>query len=100
MEVPGWPENIEEISDDIRRFMSLEHRIAYLKAEINAICQSLDDPWAFAVVTLDSNDNSIIDDEGDKVRLYLKNVEMLWRLGTTPEEQLTTSAASEAAVAA
>lgn len=75
MEVPGWSEHIEGRIKD-------KARIASLGTEINAICQSLNDPWPSEVVTLESAKNPIISDEDGKVSLYLKNLEMLWQLGT------------------
>jgi Bacterial RNA polymerase, alpha chain C terminal domain len=75
MEVPGWtPENIEKLEGD-------QKRIGFLETEINAICQTLNDPWSSAVLALGSGNNPIISDEDDKVSLYLKNLEMLWQLG-------------------
>jgi hypothetical protein len=81
MEVPGWPpENIEDLvrGEDLVR----KERIAVLETEINTICQSLDDPWPSEVVALGSTNNPIISDDDEKVSLYLKNLEMLWQLGT------------------
>jgi hypothetical protein len=57
-------------------------RVAFLETEINAICQSLNDPWPSKVVTLGSAKNPIISDEEEKVGLYLRNLDMLWQLGT------------------
>jgi hypothetical protein len=91
MEVPGWPpENIEElakrfephIDKHIEEYTKGKARVATLETEISTICQSLDDPWPSRVVALGSASNPIIDDEGEKVSLYLKNLEMLWQLGT------------------
>jgi len=39
------------------------------------------DPWLSSLRTLANPDRKIIDDEDDKVRLYLANLKMLWRLG-------------------
>jgi hypothetical protein len=76
MNVPGWsPENIED-------FFKAKLRIEFLGTEINAICQSLTDPWPAEIVALGSAKNPIISDEDEKVNLYLKNLEMLWQLGT------------------
>ena len=58
------------------------HRLNFHRTEISAICQSLNDPWPSDVVTLESPKNPIIDDEDEKVGLYLKNLKMLWQLGT------------------
>jgi Bacterial RNA polymerase, alpha chain C terminal domain len=81
MEVPGWPPaNIEEIVKN-------KARAGFLKTEINAICQSLNDPWASTVVALGSAGNPIIDDEDEKVSLYLRNLEMLWRLATVTRQR-------------
>jgi hypothetical protein len=60
----------------------LKGRKEFLETEIKAICQSLSDPWPSNVVTLGSPRNPIIDDDEEKVSLYLKNLEMLWQLGT------------------
>lgn len=58
--------------------------IAILKKEINAICQSLEDTWPAEVVDrLAAGSSPIIGDEAEKVTLYLKNLEMLWQLGTS-----------------
>jgi hypothetical protein len=56
-------------------------RVPVLETEVNAICQSLDDPWPSKVVQLGPS-TPIIDDEDEKVSLYLKNIEMLWQLGS------------------
>jgi hypothetical protein len=80
MNVPGWqPENIEELTKE--GLTKHKARIAFLKTEINAICQSLTDPWASEIAAVGSPKNPIISDEPDKVSLYLKNLEMLWQLG-------------------
>jgi Bacterial RNA polymerase, alpha chain C terminal domain len=57
-------------------------RVAFLQSEIEAICKSLDDPWTSKVVIPGDAENPIISDEGGKVKLYLKNLQMLWQLGT------------------
>jgi hypothetical protein len=62
----------DEVDDD---------RALLLDTEVSLICQVLDDPWPSEVRTLDTEDIAIIDDEPEKVRLYLKNLAMLWRLG-------------------
>ena len=63
-------------------------RTPFLETEVNAICQSLNDPWPSKVVQL-SPSNPIIDDEDEKVSLYLKNIEMLWQLGSRPWAPIT-----------
>jgi hypothetical protein len=60
-------------------------RVGLLETQINAICQSLDDPWTAKVAILESANNPIINSEAGKVNLYLKNLEMLWQLGTVPQ---------------
>lgn len=76
MELPNWPpENLESLAKERKR-------VAFLWTEINAICQSLGDPWTANVVSLESAGNPIIYDEDERVSLYLKNLEQLWRLGT------------------
>jgi hypothetical protein len=57
-------------------------RREFLRAEINAICQSLNDPWPSEVVALGDPNNPVIDDTDEKVSLYLRNLEMLWQLGS------------------
>ncbi len=80
MEVPGWTrENIEDL-------VKGKARVAFLETEINAICHSLNDPWPAEVVALGSARNPIIGDEDEKVNLYLKNLEMLWQLGTVARQ--------------
>ena len=60
-----------------------EKRTPFLRTEINAICQSLNDPWHSEVVDRRREGaNPIISDEDKKVSLYLNNLEMLWQLGT------------------
>jgi Bacterial RNA polymerase, alpha chain C terminal domain len=73
MKIPGWPSDVTEEKN---------MRVALLKSEINNICQSLSDPWPSKVVSLESQGNPIISDDDEKVSLYLKNLDMLWELGT------------------
>jgi hypothetical protein len=80
MEVPGSTrENIEDL-------VKGKARVAFLETEINAICHSLNDPWPAEVAALGSARNPIISDEDEKVNLYLKNLEMLWQLGTVARQ--------------
>jgi hypothetical protein len=54
----------------------------YLEKELHGIAQSIEgDPWLPSLRTLANPDRLIIDDDDDKVRLYLANLKMLWRLG-------------------
>jgi hypothetical protein len=65
MKVPGWPpETMESFA---------KARVAFLGTEIDAICQSLSDPWPSNVVALASTKNPIIDDDDEKVRLPKKS---------------------------
>jgi hypothetical protein len=66
----------------IRNILLQPERAAFLGAQINEICQSLDDPWVSEVTAIGKKRNPIISDDDDKVTLYLKNLEMLWQLGT------------------
>jgi hypothetical protein len=61
------------------------YRVTFLESETEKICRALDDPWRSIVVAPGSDDSLIIDDEKEKVRLYLKNIEMLWQLGANTE---------------
>jgi hypothetical protein len=70
VEVPGWQGLVQHRA-----------RIAFLKTEINAICQSLNDPWPSEVAAIGSAKNPIISDEPERVSLYIKTLEMLWQLG-------------------
>jgi len=65
-----------------------ERRVPVQKSqqEIQAICQSLSDPWTSNVVAPDSASNPIISGEDKKVSLYLENLEMLWRLGAVTRQ--------------
>jgi hypothetical protein len=86
MEVPGWRrENANKLVNDLARIECLE-------TEIRAICQSLNDPWPSEVVPLGSQRNRIIDDEIERVNLYLKNLDMLWQLGTRVSQPKETAA--------
>ena len=83
VEIPHWPpQNIEELSREVERAPEM-YRMAFLKTETEKVCQSLDDPWRSVVIPPSDDKTPIIDDEKEKVRLYLTNIEMLWRLGTT-----------------
>jgi hypothetical protein len=83
MEVPGWPpENIENLSKN-------EARAAFLRGTVEAICQSLGDPWRSEVAALDSERNPIIHDDDDRVKLYLETLKMLWKLGVAEGKPLT-----------
>jgi hypothetical protein len=79
-EIPHWPpSNIEELSENIERASEM-YRVTFLKSETEKICQALDDPWR-SIVVAPGDESLVVDDEKEKVRLYLKNIEMLWQLG-------------------
>ncbi len=78
MDVPGWEDDkIENLTKD-------SGQIGVLKAKVQTICQSLNEPLTSSVVALRDFRNTIIDDRHEKVNLYLSNVEMLWHLGLAP----------------
>jgi hypothetical protein len=82
MESPGWPpENVEQLAGRIDEVTKRRERVPFLETEVNAICQSLGDPWPSKIAPIESPGRSIIDDREDKVGLYLKNLVMLWQLG-------------------
>jgi len=86
-EVPGWPpENIDDLVKDIERIGFLRD-MGFLGMEVKAICQSLNDPWTSSVVALGAENNPIIQDENEKVSLYLKNLMMLWELGIATSQR-------------
>jgi Bacterial RNA polymerase, alpha chain C terminal domain len=91
MELPGWPPgNLDELAELVRLHKSSLTEIDRLATEINTICQSLNDQWTSKVVSVESASNPIIDDESEKVSLYLKNLEMLWRLGNVHQKKRMT----------
>ena len=55
------------------------------ESELDDLMQSLeDDPWNGCLATISAEANHIIDDSSESVRLYLRNIEMLWQLGVKP----------------
>ncbi|CAE6825545.1 MULTISPECIES: hypothetical protein [Paraburkholderia] len=46
------------------------------------ICAQLDDPWTAEINSMDSTQHSIIQAPAENVATYLKNIDMLWQLGT------------------
>jgi hypothetical protein len=54
----------------------------YIGKELEAIAQAMEnDAWSSSLCPFGSPNNKIIDDDNDKVSLYLANLKMLWRLG-------------------
>jgi hypothetical protein len=54
------------------------------RAAVRKVSQSLDDPWTATVDTVLGTEHSIVDAPRDHVIGYLKNIEVLWRLGRKP----------------
>jgi hypothetical protein len=50
--------------------------------DVESVCTSLEDPWTAEVNSVDSSRHSIIHAAPEDVATYLKNIDMLWRLGT------------------
>jgi len=71
--VPHVPEDVSPSM--LRELEGLLHDVAQ---------EMEDDPWSCSLHRLASPNRGIIDDEDDKVRLYLANLKMLWRLGVRP----------------
>jgi hypothetical protein len=65
-------------NEDFREQMLHSH----LEKQLHEIAQSIEgDPWLSSFRVLTNPDRTIIDDDDEKVRLYLANLKMLWRLG-------------------
>ena len=73
--LPGWPPG------NVKNQAATVAQISHLESEVGDICQSLSDSWPSNVVHLASGNNPIIQDEGERVALYLNNLRMLWQLG-------------------
>jgi hypothetical protein len=52
------------------------------REDVESVCTSLEDPWTAEVNSVDSSRHSIIHAAPEDVATYLKNIDMLWRLGT------------------
>jgi hypothetical protein len=62
-----------------------------LEDKLLAVAQHMEgDPWTSTLHKLDSPEHEIIEDDNDKICLYLKNLKMLWRLGVnlTPKDRI------------
>ncbi len=56
-----------------------------LQAELDDLMQSLeDDPWNGDLGSIPAGGDGIINDQKEKVQLYLRTIEMLWQLGVKP----------------
>ena len=66
----------ESVQDDWRGgFKSLERKL-------QDVAQNMEgDPWSSSLRMFANPERMIIDDDEEKVRLYLSNLKMLWRLG-------------------
>jgi len=49
--------------------------------EINDLCDCMEGEWSAQVDTVDGKEHSIIDSSEENVAIYLKNIDMLWKLG-------------------
>jgi hypothetical protein len=56
-------------------------QISELEDSLNKMTQRLEDPWPTRIVNFGDSKNPVIDDDPEKVTLYLSNVVMLWDLG-------------------
>jgi hypothetical protein len=66
----------ESVQDDWRG------QFKYLEGKLHDVAQNMEgDPWSSSLRMLANPDRTIIDDDEEKVRLYLSNLKMLWRLG-------------------
>lgn len=55
------------------------------QAELDELMQSLeDDPWNGHLGSIRTDGDGIINDQKEKVQLYLRTIEMLWQLGVKP----------------
>ncbi len=72
------------MSDDLYASTSLLER-QKSQAELDDMMQSFeDDPWNGYLGSIGADGDSIINDKPEKVRLYLRTIEMLWQLGVKP----------------
>lgn len=59
-----------------------DHHFKYLEKKLHDVAQGMEgDPWSSSLRRFASPGREIINDEEEKVRLYLSNLKMLWRLG-------------------
>ncbi|WP_341318475.1 hypothetical protein WN982_25915 [Paraburkholderia sp. IMGN_8] len=63
-------------------------RLEQYRDEINDICQCLEDPWTAQIDTAEGQEHSIIHTSRADVAVYLKNIDVLWRLGVNPKTQI------------
>jgi hypothetical protein len=54
------------------------------RAAVSKVSQSMDDPWTATVDTVLGTEHMIVHAPRDHVVGYLKNIEVLWRLGRKP----------------
>jgi hypothetical protein len=52
--------------------------------KVQAISDSLEDPWGSEVRSSDDSNQCIIHDSAPRIRTYLDNIHMLWQLGVKP----------------
>lgn len=61
-----------------------KRKLSEYQQAVEEITQSLDDPWAAEVTSINSGHHIIINDRSDKVSQYLQTINMLWQLGIKP----------------
>jgi hypothetical protein len=61
-----------------------EKTLRNYRAAVNRISQSLDDPWPVTVDRVFGRESSIVHGAPEDVATYLKNIQLLWKLGRRP----------------
>jgi len=59
-----------------------DHTFQRYREDVADVCTSLEDPWTADVNSMDSSQHSIIQAPAENVATYLKNIDMLWQLGS------------------
>lgn len=59
--------------------------------QVSDIAQCLEDPWIATVDTAEGHQHSIINGSYEDVLIYLKHIDILWRLGVNPKYGLQPS---------
>ncbi len=61
-----------------------EKTLRNYRAAVNRISQSLDDPWPVTVDQVFGRESSIVHGAPGDIETYLKNIQLLWKLGRRP----------------
>jgi hypothetical protein len=70
------------VSENVQQDWEGDQHFKYLETKLHDVAQSMEgDPWSSSLRRFASPGREIIDDDEEKVRLYLSNLKMLWRLG-------------------